>query len=216
MASVSEILRLAKPALAALTMPLSLAVNLQGVVLIIGAILSPSAVAVYTPVRTCSRLLIQVIGVVNRATMPELAKALALSDQGQLWRILKLNGLMIVALLLPGSLVFAGIGKEFVEIWSGGHISPSHQLVILMAVATFMHGTWYFTSNLLLATNTHVELAKYNLAIAAITLALVFGLSQQYGLAGVGIALVLGELLSTIATARVFFSKFQPTQGFMQ
>jgi O-antigen/teichoic acid export membrane protein len=208
-ASVAELKRLFRPAIAAMTIPTALAINLQGVVLIIGAVLSPAAVAAYTPVRTCSRLLIQVIGVVNRATMPELAKAFALSDKRQLSHILRINGLMIAGLLIPGSIVFALIGKQFVEFWSAGHISPDRSFVMLVALATVVHGTWYFASNILLATNSHVSFAKYSLAASLATLVLVFVLCRMIGLNGAGVALVIGETLCAIAVTAIFVFQYR-------
>lgn len=208
-ASIGELKRLVKPAVAAMTIPVALAINLQGVVLIIGAVLSPAAVAVYTPVRTCSRLLIQVIGVVNRATMPELAAAFAREDRGQLLHLLKINGLMIGVLLVPGSIVFALVGKEFVEFWSAGHISPERSFVVLMALATVVHGLWYFASNVLLATNSHVSFAKYSLAASVVTLGLVFALSRTMGLDGAGLAIVIGEMLCVMAVWAMFFASYR-------
>ena len=210
-ASCSELKRLLKPAMAAMTIPVALAINLQGVVLIIGAVLSPAAVAVYTPVRTCSRLLIQVIGVVNRASMPEISKAFALSDRMELEKILRLNALVVAVVLLPGSIAFAILGKLFVEMWSAGHIIPEHSFVALVALATFVHGSWYFASNVLLATNLHVAFAKYSLAASILTLILVFALSHLIGLDGAGIALIIGEGLCVIAVARIFLTNYGRT-----
>jgi O-antigen/teichoic acid export membrane protein len=208
-ASMAEVKRLLKPALAAMTIPLALAINLQGVVLIIGTVLSPAAVAIYTPVRTCSRLLIQVIGVVNRASMPELAKASALSDGQGLGQILRLNGFMVAAVLLPGSVAFAVLGRDFVEFWSAGHIAPDHSFIALLALATFIHGCWYFTSNILLATNSHVPFAKFSLVASIVTLLLVLLLSRVDGLDGAGLALLMGETLCMVAVMRIFFSNYR-------
>ncbi len=147
---LDEVRTLARPALAAMTIPLALALNLQGVVLIVGALLSPAAVAIYGPVRTCSRLLIQIVGTVNRATMPELSRAHAAERPDDLRRILKVNGLLLLLVLLPGTLVFALIGRDFVALWSGGHILPDRAFVASVALATLVHGCWYFLSNMLL------------------------------------------------------------------
>ncbi|WP_158693531.1 lipopolysaccharide biosynthesis protein [Neorhizobium alkalisoli] len=206
-ASIGDLRRLFKPAIAAMAIPVSLAINLQGTVLIIGAVLSPAAVALYTPVRTCSRLLVQIIGVVNRATMPELSKAFALADNRQLSGIIRINSLMIGCVLLPGALLFAFFGKEFVELWSGGHISPSRSFVVLMALATSVHGAWYFVSNMLLATNSHVSFARFSLGASLFTLLLTFVLCTVIGLDGAAIALIAGEALCAVAAVRLFISR---------
>jgi O-antigen/teichoic acid export membrane protein len=206
---IREIRALARPALAAMAIPLALALNLQGVVLIVGALLSPAAVAVYGPVRTCSRLLIQLIGVVNRASMPELSRARAGEQPDDLRRLLKANGLLLLLVLLPGSLAFAALGRQVVGLWSAGHILPDQSFVALVALATLVHGTWYFLSNILLATNDHLALAKYSLGAAVLTLGLVAFLAGTMGLVGVGLALLLGEGLCAIAVCRIFLAHYR-------
>ncbi|WP_119939610.1 hypothetical protein [Neorhizobium sp. NCHU2750] len=203
-ASLKEAKRLLKPALAAMTIPLALAINLQGVVLIVGAVLSPAAVAVFTPVRTCSRLMIQLVGVVNRATMPELATAFARRSRAQLVNLLKINAAAIACLIVPSCVILGVGGKELVMLWSLGHISADRSFVALVALSTAIHAVWYFASNVLLATNLHVSFAKYSLGASVATLVMVFGLSQVMGLTGTGLALVCGELISLIAIVYVF------------
>lgn len=208
-ARIREIRRLFKPAIAGMVIPVALATSLHGTVLVVGAIVSPAAVAVYSAVRTCSRLMIQVVGVVNRATMPEVAKAFASSENRSLGAILSMNGLLIGAVLLPGTLLFVAFGKEFVELWSRGSLSPSRTFVTLMALATLVHGAWYFLSNMLLATNSHVSLAKYILGASAITLLLAVVLGGSIGLNGAAIAVISGELLCLAATTVAFLSRYR-------
>lgn len=208
-ARLREIRRLFKPAIAGMVIPVALATNLHGTVLVVGAIVSPAAVAVYSAVRTCSRLMIQVVGVVNRATMPEVAQAFASSENKRLGAILRMNGLLIGAVLLPGALLFAAFGKEFVELWSRGSLSPSRTFVGLMAVGTLVHGAWYFLSNMLLATNSHVSLAKYILGASVVTLLLAVVLGGSIGLNGAAIAVICGELSCLAATAVAFFSRYR-------
>lgn len=201
-----ELKRLIKPAIAGMTIPIALAVNLQGVVLIVGAILSPAAVAAFAAVRTCSRLMIQVIGVVNRATMPEAARAFALSDGANTAAVLRINGLMIGGILVPGAVLFAIFGKSFVEVWSAGGISPSVSFVGLMAIAVVVHGAWYFLSNILLATNSHVAMAKYILFASFSTVAMVYIFCSLWGINGAAVGLIAGELFCFFVTFREFRS----------
>lgn len=214
-ASRSEISRLLKPALAAMAIPIALAINLQGVVLIVGSVISPAAAATYTPVRTCSRLLIQIVGVINRATMPEMAAAYARADREKLSSILLVNGIVIAAVLIPGCLVFAIFGKEIVQVWSAGTISASGIFIGLVAASTIIHGLWYFASNVLLATNTHVAFAKYSLGTSVVTLLMVLIFSRFMGLNGTGIALLMGELLSFLAMVRVVILSHRKLLGWI-
>jgi O-antigen/teichoic acid export membrane protein len=122
---------------------------------------------------------------------------------------LKVNSLLLLLALLPGTLVFAALGSQVVALWSAGHILPDRGFVALVALATLVHGTWYFLSNILLATNDHLALAKYGLGAAVLTLGLVAFLAATLGLVGVGLGLILGEALCAIAVGRIFFAHYR-------
>ncbi|QEE43367.1 lipopolysaccharide biosynthesis protein (plasmid) [Rhizobium sp. WL3] len=203
-ASCFQIRALFIPAIAAMAIPVAMAINLQGVVLIVGGLLGPIAVASYTPVRTCSRMALQIVGVMNRASMPEIARASSKGDSAELGQLVKLNAIFIVVFLVPGSVLFGLFGSEFVEIWSNGHIFPDELFVGLVAVATFVHGIWYFISNMLLSTNSHVSLAKYIMASGIISIALSYIGGSQFGLVGVGAALIFAELFCVLAALPAF------------
>lgn len=203
-ANAREIRRLLKPALSAMTIPAALSVNLQGVVLMVGAVLSPVAVALYIPVRTMSRLAIQITGVINRATMPEIARAKAQRDDGALSRILGFNLLVMGAILLPGCIVFAAIGDQLIALWTGGHLTPPRLFVVLMAAVTLCHGVWYFLSNTLLATNSHMSLTSTFLVAAPLGLVLATLGAQFWGLDGVGAGLLLTELFCLARVLLIF------------
>lgn len=195
-ASVSELRRLLRPAIAALAIPTALAVNIQGIVLITGTLLSPAAVAVLGPVRTASRVALQGVGIVNRATMPEFSAATARMDMAHLMRLLKLNTVMLGAVLLPGAILFAIFGRWFVGVWTGGTIVPDRTFVALMALAMFLQGVWFFGSNLLLAVNRHVAFAAILLPASAVSIVLAAAFATTWGLSGVALALIISEALS--------------------
>ncbi|MET3614939.1 O-antigen/teichoic acid export membrane protein [Rhizobium aquaticum] len=206
-ANFEELKRLLAPALAAMMIPVALAINLQGVVLLVGIVLSPASVALLAPVRTASRVIIQVIGVVNRATMPELGRAFGANAEVAISKLLKLNLLMVLVMLVPGGIAFAVFGAQFVTWWSGGHIVPPKSFVEIMALSMVIHGCWYFGSNVLLATNSHTALAKYILGSSIVSLILLVVFAQRFGLVGSAIALALSELINVIAVFQVILRR---------
>lgn len=74
-ASIGELQRLTAPALASLAFPLGNALNIQGIRIAVGLVLGPSAVALFTPLRTLSRLVMQPANIINQLIQPELAIA---------------------------------------------------------------------------------------------------------------------------------------------
>lgn len=194
-ASYAELKRLFKPAIGAMAIPVALAINIQGMVLIIGTMVSPLAVAIYTPVRTASRLLIQVIGVVNRATMPEIATSHARNDRENMARIMTINTRLMMLVLVPGGLIFAIFGSDVVSIWTRGNIVPETAFVSLMATAMVLHGLWYFYANIVMATNSHTIFSTKILLFSIVCMFISIPLTKFYEIKGAALSLILSELL---------------------
>ncbi len=81
-ASRSEMQRLTRPAFASLAFPLGNALNIQGVRLVVGAVLGPAALAVFVPIRTLSQLALQPKQVISLLVEPEMSLAFGRSDLG--------------------------------------------------------------------------------------------------------------------------------------
>src|SRR5690606_31885941 len=114
----AELWRLFRPALANMAIPLAQALNIQGMVLIVGAILGPIAVVVFSTLRTLSRLALQLVLTVAHAAEPELAAAFGAGD-GALMRSLfvhALRGGLWLALLAAVSLAL--FGSSILEVWT--------------------------------------------------------------------------------------------------
>ena len=192
----AELRRLLRPALAAMAIPTALAVNIQGMILITGIFVSTTAVAVLGPVRTASRIAIQLIGIINRATMPEFAAAFAQGDKKARKKIIRINILMIIIVLLPGTILFGIYGSNLVELWTRGHINPPVHFTILISAAMFFHGLWYFVSNLLVSVNMHVGFSMKFLPASLATIFLAIPLGKTYGLTGIATAILVSELIT--------------------
>lgn len=202
-ASRTEFRRLLAPALAAMAIPTALALNLQGMVLVVGTVLSPVAAATLTPVRTASRLVIQGIGTINRATVPELSSAVARHDAADMARVVWVNLASVGILLVPGAIAFAFFGRTIVETWTNGHIVPNSPFVILMALAMVLHGLWYYTANLLLASNSHTELAGSLLLTSIASICIAVPAANVGGLNGVAIVMLVAEAACIARVAQI-------------
>ncbi|PDT87310.1 hypothetical protein CO669_26000 [Bradyrhizobium sp. Y36] len=202
-ARLTEIRRLAYPAIAAMTVPIALAINIQGIVLVVGSVLSPQAVAVFNPVRTASRIALQLASALNRGSMPEMSRAASTGDTQLLRHVLRANAASVVAVLLPGALAFSLFGGVFVRHWTLGRIDPDGSFIALMAVAMFLQGLWFFSSNLMVAVNRHTKIAKFLLLISVLALGGSIPACRYYGLNGVASVLVLAELSSFLIVVRI-------------
>jgi len=203
-ASRAELRRILKPALAAMATPISLALNLQGIVVVIGYAVSPVAVAIFTPVRTLSRVGLQLAGTFNRATMPEVSRAASLDNSVTLRRLLVATAASALLVLLPGAVLFAVVGQSAVELWTHHRISPPWLVVALLGADMFVQGCWYFISNLLLSTNEHTRVALMTLVISLLSVVAAIPAGIHFGLTGVALTIVGGDLATLLAVLLTF------------
>lgn len=203
-ASLKEMKGLAPPALGALAIPVALALNLQGSLLLAGLAISPAAAATLGAVRTVSRAAIQVVSVVNRATMPELAAAWATKRSDVFYRIVAMNFASLATILLPAAAIFAVFGRSIIQVWTHGAIDADAYFIWLMAIALPIHGYWYFALNLLLASNQHTKISLQLAILAGISLVPIFVMAKLLGINGIAATLVGFEVISAMLVTICF------------
>lgn len=198
-ARLGELRRLAKPAAANLAVPLSQAINLQGMVLAVGATLGPLPVVVFTTLRTLSRYPVRVAWGVSGAVEPELAAAWGMRKMALLRRLYIRSvsssfwaGLMLaLALLLTGRWVLA--------LWTHGRVEMDGMLFSWLLLTAVVGVLWNGSLNLLKAANCHLRASAWYAisAAAGVGLASIL-LSTAGNLALVGLALLLTDVLMLI------------------
>ncbi|MCK1579616.1 hypothetical protein IVB03_08490 [Bradyrhizobium sp. 168] len=202
--SIKEVMELAPPALGALAIPVALALNLQGSLLLAGLAISPAAAATLGAVRTVSRAAIQVVAVVNRATMPELAAAWATKRTSVFRRLVAMNIGSLAVILLPAATVFAFFGRWIIQIWTHGAIDAGVSFIWLMAIALPIHGYWYFALSLLLASNQHTKVSLQLACLAGASLIPAFIMARLWGIDGIAATLLSFEIVAAIVVTLRF------------
>lgn len=192
-ANIETLRHLLRPAAASMSIPVALALNMQGVALVVGALISPTATAVLSATRTVSRVAVQVISAVNRAMIPELSAASATGDIEAQRRIARINTLMLVFAAGPAAVLFGVFGPWAIKLWTSGAIYPSTTVAGLLGLAMLLHCIWFFGTNLLSATNAHGRMAIGLLGSSVLAILLAALLARFWGLPGACIAVVVGE-----------------------
>jgi O-antigen/teichoic acid export membrane protein len=195
LATLSEVRRIVAPAFASLAFPLGNVLNIQGMRLLVGLLLGPPAVVVFSTLRTLARLAMQPCSVINRLIEPEMASAYG-GNRHDIFRRL-FNQSCQVALWVSVALCIALVvaGERLLGIWTHDKVPmvwPLYTLLLLSAVANAIWNTALMAAY---ATNRYVRVALVYSAVyggAAFGLAIVF--SRILGLAGVGLALLLSEV----------------------
>jgi O-antigen/teichoic acid export membrane protein len=112
--------------------------------------------------------------------------------------------------LLPAAIVFAVVGGPLVAIWTHGEAQPEPSLVALMALVMFLHGAWFYVSNILSASNRHTRIAGRLLFAAIGTTVLAVPAGHFLGLNGVALSVAVGELVCAAIVARAFVAERLP------
>ncbi|MCK9367471.1 MAG: hypothetical protein M0P72_10035 [Metallibacterium scheffleri] len=190
---------LLKPALANLAMPVATALNMQGMVLVIGAALGPPAVVTFTVLRTLTGLVRQSCANISYAFEPEFAAIHGMLDRRRLshmfGRMLVLQSVVVsigVVVLLVG-------GDWIVKVWTHGMVQVDKALLYWLLLSAVSSMLWHSGITLLKAANAHVKAALWYAFSAVITVAiasLALRLTEQLDLAG--LAYVIGDLLISV------------------
>jgi O-antigen/teichoic acid export membrane protein len=197
-ATIKEITRLFRPALAGMAIPLANAIYLQGMVIVLGTVVGPRAVSVFSTVRTLTRFGFQTAANVNLTLMPEFSDASARIDKSRQARLFALNIVACTTITVGIAMVILFGGTSIVRLWTGGQIVPSQRLVFLMCLVMVLNSAWFVTANLLLAINRHASYSVVYLAASIIAVLLGIPMSKAMGTEGAALALVALDVIMII------------------
>jgi O-antigen/teichoic acid export membrane protein len=168
---------LIRPAMANVAFPLANAINIQGMVLVIGNLLGPVTVVVFSTIRTLTRFTIQMVYSISHAFEPEMAAAWGNEDKNLLHKLyinnLKLSFWSSIGL----AVVLFFTGGWIIRIWTHGSVTIDNGLFNFLLVSAVASGIWYGGLTLLKAGNRHIRATSWYvmasitaIAIAAILL----------------------------------------------
>jgi O-antigen/teichoic acid export membrane protein len=197
-ASMREIKRLTKPAVAFLGFPIGNALNNAGTLLAVQYAVGPLGVAVFTTARTVSRVALQIVQMVNNTVWPELSIAFGAGNIG-LVRTLHRRACQIALFLSFSTMaIVALLGPTFLHHWTRGKIPPSAGLIDLLLIVVVFYSLWSTSSTLVAAINQHVRLATLYMCATGITVLATYVAARRFGLYGAAVSLLLSELIMDV------------------
>jgi O-antigen/teichoic acid export membrane protein len=197
-ARLSEIRRLAGPAIAFMAFPMGNALNLQGTLMAVGYALGPTAVVVFGTARTVSRVALQMMSMVNNTFWPELSSAFG-SNNIPLLRTLHRRSCQMALIISFGIVaVMMTVGPWFLTHWTGGHVPPSRPILNVLLLVVVIYTLWSTSSTLVAAINRHQKLAANYLFATSITVVLTYFLARHYGLFAAAASLMVSELVMNL------------------
>jgi O-antigen/teichoic acid export membrane protein len=187
--------RLAIPAVAYMAFPVGSALSVQGMVLVIGILLGPIAVATFSTMRTLTRFGFQIMEAVKNSVWPELSAAYGKQNwilarrlhrvacQAALWSSLGITLFLFFA------------GNRILQVWTHGRIvmdpSAFHWLLLVIVANSF----WYTSSVVTIASNTHERVAAFYLSGTAASLIIARLLMPRFGISGAAMALLAIDVI---------------------
>jgi O-antigen/teichoic acid export membrane protein len=167
-ASMAVVRRLAHPALASLSMTVSSALSLEGLVLTLGIVVSPTATAIFATTRTVTRVPLSFARLVSRATLPEMTAAFSTGNKRLAANLVALNLAFTTAIAGPAAIVLIALGPFVVDVLSHHKLKSNFLLFAGLSLTAFFQATWATVSQFLIAVNKQQKFAYQYLVISAV------------------------------------------------
>jgi O-antigen/teichoic acid export membrane protein len=193
-ASFADIRKLIRPGIAYLALPAGNAFILQGMTVLVGAVLGPIAVVIYTTVRTLTRFVYQMADMITNSIWAEMSAAIGAGDQ-----LLARNLHRVACQATLGSsgaavLFLAVFGKAIYGLWTHHKLVLDQALFYILLAEVFLNALWFTSSIVPISCNRHERQSVVYLLATAATLPAAFLFMSWIGLPGVGMGLLLADL----------------------
>lgn len=196
-AEFSSIRRMVQPAVAFMAFPIGNALSLQGMLVVIGVVLGPIAVAVFSTTRTLTRVGFMILETVRHSIWPELSIAFGAEDW-QYARKLHAKACQAALFLCSAAVVFLALfGRRIYLVWTHGSLTFEPALFYTLLVVVIADSLWYASAAASLACNAHQKIAAVFLVSTVACLVFSVLSMPRLGLVGPALALLAVELPMT-------------------
>jgi len=187
--------RLFKPALGNIAIPLAQGLGIQGMVLVVGGMLGPVAVVVFSTTRTLTRLALQLVTCISYAAEPEFAAMLGTEDTGRIGAFYRRTMRLSLWISLVTIAGLAVLGPTILRRWTHGTVALNPVLFGLLLATVLSQTLWNGALSMLKACNRHLNAAAGQLVAAAFALVLALLLLSVFkSTSAAGIAIFLADL----------------------
>jgi O-antigen/teichoic acid export membrane protein len=203
--------RLIKPSLGFLAFPMGNALALQGPILVLGALFGGAPVAVFSAMRTLSRLPLQITNAFNSSVWPEMSRAYGAADMNALRQLHRRSWAATVFLILLTGSGMALLGPWIAHLWLSKSNVFNGPIFYTLIIVTMVSAIWNSNSVVLAATNSHARLGLQYVLANAVCLGMGAMVAKYMGIDGLLACLVLAEVVLLILVAPQAIAKTQDT-----
>src|SRR5277367_5356156 len=197
--------RLSGPALSFMALPLVNALNLQGILVVIGSVMGPIAVVSFNTARTISRSAAQGMNLINNSIWPEMSAAFGVGAM-DVARMLHRRACQIsLVLCLSITLLIAFLGDWIWKIWTVGKVPTDPVLLNIMLLQLLVSAFWFTSSVIPISINKHQSMAKLLVVSSTVSLLLAAALMKvpALELRGAALGLVIGDAINALYILRI-------------
>jgi len=191
---MASVRRLASPAIAYMAFPTGSALSLQGLVVVIGMVLGPVAVATFSAMRTLTRFALQITEIIRLGVWPELSAAYGAKNWNLARRLHRTacQASLWLSILAVGFLLIAG--GRILTVWSHGRIVMDVSAFRWLLLVIIANAFWNTSSVATMASNKHQRIAAAYFAATAVATVVAYFLLQRFGLSGAAMALLIVDI----------------------
>jgi len=197
-ASWGVVRRLWSPAIAYMAFPAGNALNYQGMLLAVGAMLGPVPVVVFSALRTLARSSTQLTTVIQSAVWPELSRAHGASDHNMARTLHRYSCQASLWISIGAAIPLALLGSRILALWTHGRIAMDTPTYLCLLVVAIINSFWYSSMVVLLATNEHGRVAIIYLIAYSISIPVACVLMPFLKLSGAALAILCTEILCSL------------------
>lgn len=194
-ARAATLKRLAKPAMASLGFPLGNALNIQGVIIVVGVLFSPAAVVLFGTLRTLTRFGTLLVTSLCLNVAPEISTA---HGAGNRARVRKLHDHVCQAALWTATGIAIGLvlfGKPLLRLWTIDTVALQWSVFVPLLAIMVINGVSLASMMLVYATNRHTRVAMIYVLVNGAVLGVAYLLGPWAGIAGIAVFLLIAETL---------------------
>lgn len=185
-------------ALGFLSFPVGQAMTLQGGLLVIANVFSPSAVALFSSVRTLTRTVVQFGMQINRSVWPEMTALYAKGDLNGAKNLYLSAAASFFWFSLVVSLILFFVSPYLFQIWTADKIIFDPYLFTVLLVAAVMNGYWYSLLSILSANDNHKKTAIMYLLLSFMFIPVSYLFAQEGSTLSVAWTVLLCDVLMLI------------------
>jgi len=200
-----------KPSLHFFSIQVAQVFSIQGMILVVGSILTPLQVVTFSTTRGMIAVMRQLLGLIGHSAWPEMTRLDAQHNSEGLY--------ILFRAILRSSLIFTGVlvvffhffGAAIYQMWLGDAVEYQSTTMNLFLVYFWQMIFWSTSSFLLMAVSMHHTLSKILLASSLVSITLAYFLSREYStLESVLIGMIVSDLLLPFWSVPYLVSKYQP------